>query len=275
VIDRPGPCETTLLADINGDGQPDLLPHVNLTGETAWYELARDPAGRFGVKWIKHGVHMGEYVHGLGAGDVNGDDRCDILRPDGWLEQPDRADGTWTYHKEWIAVARPKHPLPEKYTDAVGRASMPMLAHDVDDDGDTDIIYGMGHDFGLYWLEQTRNAAGKRAWTKHEIDYGWSQAHHPILADLDGDGRKELIVGKRYHAHNGRDPGGNDRPCIYYYHWIPEQQRWQRHTVQEGGPAGWGINTQVIDLDGDGDCDLIAPGKTGLYWFENVGDKAP
>jgi hypothetical protein len=25
----------------------------------------------------------------------------------------------------------------------------------------------------------------------------------------------------------------------------------------------------IHDLDGDGDPDIVAPGKSGLYWFEN------
>jgi hypothetical protein len=35
------------------------------------------------------------------------------------------------------------------------------------------------------------------------------------------------------------------------------------------GSAGTGLQMAIHDLDGDGDPDIVAPGKSGLYWFEN------
>lgn len=40
--------------------------------------------------------------------------------------------------------------------------------------------------------------------------------------DLDGDGKNELITGKRYRAHNGKDPGGKEPFGLYYYRWTGE-----------------------------------------------------
>ena len=39
------------------------------------------------------------------------------------------------------------------------------------------------------------------------------------------------------------------------------------------GTAGTGLEMTAIDIDKDGDLDLVCPGKSGLYWFENLGNK--
>ena len=36
------------------------------------------------------------------------------------------------------------------------------------------------------------------------------------------------------------------------------------------GTAGTGLQMTAIDIDGDGDIDLVCPGKSGLYLFENL-----
>jgi HEAT repeat protein len=247
-IDTPGNMETALAVDINGDGQTDILP--NIMTEAAWYEFHRDAAAPQKVRWEKHPLPKEAAGHGNGAGDVNKDGRCDVIAPRGWVEQ---TAGGWQWHPEFD----------------LGSASIPVLVHDVDGDGDSDIIYGFGHNYGLFWLEQTKNG-DQRAWEKHLIDDSWSQPHFMLMADLDKDGKDELLTGKRYYAHNGNDPGENDPRCIYYYKFDASTKKWTRHVVHEGGTVGFGINTDVADIDGDGDLDIVAPGKSGLYLIENL-----
>lgn len=246
-IDTPGNMETATLHDISGDGTLDILPaaiHAH-----AWYET-RIVNGK--AQWTKHALPAVTKGHGIGAGDVDGDGRCDIVACNGWLQQP--AAGDWVWHADF----------------KLGSTSCPILVFDVDSDGDSDIIWGMGHDYGLYWLEQGKTGDGTRTWTKHTIDDTWSQPHFPLLTDLDNDGKEELVVGKRYRAHNGKDPGGKDDPCVYWYDYDVTQGQWNRYVIHEGGTIGFGINTEAKDLDQDGDLDIVAPGKSGLYLFENL-----
>ena len=248
-IDTPGNIETAIAADINGDGQLDILP--NIMNEVAWYEYHRDASAPGGARWEKHQLPKEAAGHGIGAGDINKDGRCDIVAPKGWLEQTATGLAYGTRSSTW------------------GQTSIPILVHDVDGDGLPDIIWGLGHDYGIYWLKQ-KVVDGQRTWEKHLIDKSWSQPHFMVMADIDNDGQKELVTGKRYYAHNGHDPGEDDAECIYYYKFDPATQNWTRYLISEGGRVGFGINTVVVDIDGDGDLDIVAPGKSGLYLLENL-----
>jgi len=250
-IDKPGNMEPCVVADINGDKQLDLVPMINKSA--AWYEFKRDKKADHGVRWLKHDLPKEAAGHGTGAGDVNGDGLCDVIGHKGWCEQTKDPKNPWIWHADFD----------------LGHASIPIQVYDVDGDGDADLIWGMGHDYGLYWMEQ-QTKDGKRVWIKHVIDESWSQVHNVLMADLDGDGKKEIVTGKRYKAHNGKDPGSNDPCCVYYYCWDKAKKKWIRHTLSEGGKVAFGQQSNIVDLDGDGDLDIVAPGKSGLYMFENL-----
>jgi hypothetical protein len=139
----------------------------------------------------------------------------------------------------------------------------------VNGDGKTDIIYGRGHSYGLYWLEQ-KGDASHHSWVKHTIDESFSQVHALKLADIDGDGEMELLAGKRYRGHDGHDPGSYDPLVIYYYKINRKTGEFTRYPISLNGTAGAGTQFVVEDLDGDGDIDIATAGKTGVHFFENL-----
>ena len=57
---------------------------------------------------------------------------------------------------------------------------------------------------------------------------------------------------------------------MYAYDFDRAAKKWTRHALSEGGRTGFGICTMAADYDGDGDLDVLCPGKSGLYLVENL-----
>ena len=280
--------EFAILADIDNDGRArEIVAQENGTGQS-WYEATNG-------KWEKHVVSDRSYGHGIGAGDVNGDKRNDILTPRGWLEAPaDPRAGNWTYHAAWESVNTPITPRETQKPPAPG--APPRIAElgfmhvlDVNGDGRNDVITAAGHDYGVFWFEQ--GAEGQ--WTRRVIDNAWSQGHASTLVYINGDGRLDFVTGKRFMAHNGSDPGEREPLGVYWYElaaFAPGEKsgasarqaastpgekgrarvEWIRHVIDYSSRVGGGMQLPVVDVDGDGDLDLACAGKSGLFFLENL-----
>jgi hypothetical protein len=249
IIENQWNVEFMFLVDINGDGKAhELLPQFGGKGPTAWYELKDG-------KFTRHIVHGTNFGHGIGAGDINGDGRPDIITPKGWLEAPsDPRQVPWTLHADYAA---------EKHTGF-------LYAIDIDGDGKNDILYPHAHDYGVFWLQQL--PGGK--WKSNKIDDAWSQAHATFLIDINGDGQKDLLAGKRFWAHD-HDPGAQEPLGLYWYEWRKTNGtvEWIRHVIDYSSAAGAGMQIAVADYDGDGDLDFAVGGKSGAFLFENLSSK--
>jgi len=256
IIAETGNVETTRAWDVDGDGKIEIVPNTP-GAPLVVYKLVLDAAGKGTGKFEAHKIYDKPQGHGLGFGDLTGKGRCDAILAKGWLEAPkDPFKGQWKLHEDFD----------------LGGASVPILVVDVNGDGLNDIIVGQAHNYGLDWWEQQRDAKGKTSWKKHPIDPYVSQYHDIQWADIDGDGKDELISGKRYRAHCGNDPGEADDVGIFYFKWNGESFSKQ---VIDYGPireaTGCGIMFALADFRGTGRLDLVAPGKDGLYLFYNEG----
>lgn len=275
-IDAIGPTEFAFLVDLDNDGKAlEILPQF--TGATGapltWYGLENR-------RWIKHVVSAQSHGHGIGAGDVNGDKRNDIITPQGWFEGPAdvRAAAEWTFHAtDWMSPLPPGTPGVVAPPPADGPSDPPqqppeyafMYVVDVNQDGRNDVLTTMAHSYGVLWFEQ--GLGGE--WLRHVIDVTWANSHSSAMADLNGDGQPDLIAAKRYFGRNGLDPSEREPMGIYWYEFRPGARgavEWIRHIVDYGGRAGGGLQMVVQDIDGDGDLDIVTGGKTGLFLSENL-----
>ncbi|MGV3586111.1 MAG: FG-GAP repeat domain-containing protein [Adhaeribacter sp.] len=253
IIAKTGNIETVRAWDVDGDGNLELVP--NTPGKPlAFYKVK--PGTNSAPAFTRTEVTK-THEHGLGFGDINGDGRGDFVIANGWLEAPKNPTSeNWTLHPEF----------------SISHASVPIIVTDLNKDGLPDLIAGKGHDYGLFWFEQRKDRKGKRTWHQHPIDLNNSQFHEMQWVDITGDGQPELVTGKRYRAHNGKDPGADDNLGLYYYTWNGESFT---KNVISYGPLGEGVGTgiffSVADLRGTGRKDIIVAGKQGLYIFYNEG----
>jgi hypothetical protein len=143
-----------------------------------------------------------------------------------------------------------------------------MYAYDFDDDGDQDVFSASAHAFGVWWHEQTSDENGRIAFKTHLIDSTHSQTHGVAMVDLNGDNSPDFVTGKRFFAHQGKDPGGLMPAGIYWYEskkGSTGQPYWIRHTIDED--SGVGIHVVVEDINGDGKLDVLNGNKKGVIIF--------
>lgn len=256
IIEKNGNYESGDICDIDGDGKErEILAH---TKDTKWYEVGEKNGRR---KFIKHQVSTNQKHFGGGVGDLNGDGRPDIIRPNAWYEAPaDPRNGKWREHP--LAIG--------SLTEGQSEHTPQILVYDVDDDGLNDIVTSSAHRFGIFWYRQVKQGS-KISFKQHIIDKSWSQAHSLTLADLDADGDLDLITGKRFYAHDGHDPDAGAPLGLYWYELKRgPAPRWLKHVICYGEGVGAALNIPVVDLDGDGDLDIVVTGKwAGPVYFEN------
>lgn len=261
--------ESPAYADIDGDGKKELIAAFAPSTQEAngpdrqmgYFTRGDDPTAAWKIHAVSKKGAPGcmVYYHGLGVGDVNGDQRTDILCSDGWWEAPTKDEGQfWKFHLAPFGQGPPK---PGEY-----RSAAHLHVGDFDGDGDSDVLSSSPHNYGIWWHEQT----GDDEWKTHEIDNSYSQTHGLCVADINGDGLTDFVTGKRWWAHGGGDPGGGEPAVFCWYEQSRDngQVKWIRHQFDDD--SGPGTQFELADVDGDGHIDVVTSNKKGVKFFRQV-----
>ncbi len=255
--------ETPQYADLFGTGKRVLIMGSQPAGkehegQMCWFEPSKDPNQSWQMHPISEPSTPGHEVpgtfkfsHGLGVGDVNGDGRLDVICTAGWWEQPSQlTDKPWTFHPA-----------------ALGDPCADMFAYDLDGDGHADIVSSAAHQIGFWWYQQKPGSNGNPSFLQHELFKPlFSQSHALHCVDVNGDGLKDLVTGKRWWAHGPRGDVAPNDPAVLYWFEAKKQAgliTFEPHKIDDDS----GIGTQFVvdDINGDKLPDIIVANKKGVF----------
>jgi hypothetical protein len=235
------------LADLDGDGRPELLAASgwndgDFPDSIAWFRIPKDP--RNAARWerfILANRDAPRVGHYLGVGDVNRDGRIDVasaakIGPDGnwfaWWEQPADATKPWT-----------KHLISRNQAGATN-----ILIVDLNGDGKPDFLASRGHGTGVVWFEAPD-------WKPHEINTSYIGPHGLATGDINRDGHPDFVV-------CAKDSG--------ILAWFENDGRgnFTEHRIHEDQSA---YEVRLVDMNSDGALDILVAGQESqnVVWYEN------
>jgi hypothetical protein len=224
----------------------------------------------FKVQEIDRTLKVG---YGVRLADLNADGKLDIVVADSarviWFDNA----GGWKLHT-----------IIDNAKAGVKADNVCLAVHDVDGDGKLDVVLGADWQVNnttaggsLQWLRQGKTID---EWTVHKIAGSIPTLHRVHFADVDGDGRQELLVGPI--RGKGSTPGPNymDKPVQLFAYKVPKDPagKWDEPRVLEETlhhlhnfwvPPALG-SRMILTASAEG-VGVLAPGEGGNWKWTCMG----
>jgi len=240
------------VADLDGDGDLDIVSASTADKMIAWYENDGEADPSWNAAVITTDV-IGAWE--IDVGDMDGDGDLDISYAAfggnriGWIENDGAADPGWT--KADIATGLNK-PVDAKLAD-------------LDGDGDLDIVAAIWSGNTVTWYEHDGNNDDP-TWTEASTAMSTNvDAPHAVkIADMDGDGDLD-VVSASY---------GDDK-IAWFENDGAEDPSFTAETIATS--ADGARDVYLADLDGDGHMDIISASEIDdtVAWYKNDGASNP
>jgi hypothetical protein len=151
-----------------------------------------------------------------------------------------------------------------------------MFACDLDGDGKADILSSSAHNYGIWAYLQKPGKGDDPAFVKIDLfPKLFSQSHAMHCVDINGDGLKDLVTGKRFWAHGPKHDADPGLPAVLY--WFEAKKgkdgiiQFVPHQIDDD--SGIGTQFWVGDFNGDKLPDIVTANKKGVFLFEQVRKK--
>ncbi len=249
------------VADINGDGRPEIVFIDNVNGCLLYFEYEGDPRLRssWRTRYIDEGTLTGAYD--VAVADFTGNGALDVAastwRKGNQFVWYENRDGHWIKHILEDDIAEPRA----------------IHAADINGNGKIDLLGTARVANQVIWYENTGDLANQ-PWIKHIIDDAPQPIHgHPV--DMDGDGGLDVVMAL------GMLPPDDPTGAPFEHHQIawyenngnPADCPWRKHIICERFPNAF--EAIAADFDNDGNIEVVATAwhETGrVAYFKHRGD---
>lgn len=279
-----GAAEDTAIADVDGDGWPDIIAACEIEHLIYFQNPGKDiRTGTWERVIPKITANRGSFIRVFFA-DFNGDGKPEVTAPNKGKQLPGLQTGTLS-PISWFEITGDPLDQNSWKEHELTRVDIPENARpvDLDGDGDIDILGASRGEERIFWFENL--GTNPISFQEHPINAIEGGKSYPITGvnldfhDFNKDGRLDIVV---YHSPYKKSFGWLEQPDDF-------QKPWNLHPIGAKDPDN-GIGIVIADINSDGNMDVMAGTYSAsprdhdgedktvndqlgrLAWFENPGD---